>query len=168
MHGIECLWQLDAAAHGLVVSDARDSLFCRVVSLKDVGSWPYGASRRRYAAVVNTIVPTHTCSFPPFCKATMASQNVFFQGESGRSTRMMLRVIILLTIAAAAVSSRLFSVIRFESIIHECMCSTPQATCLGALYLLSNANWSCSRSVVQLSSNEILSSEWLLQLLGLV
>jgi dolichyl-diphosphooligosaccharide--protein glycosyltransferase len=46
--------------------------------------------------------------------------DLFLQGESGRSTRMLLRVIILATIAAAAVASRLFSVIRFESIIHEC------------------------------------------------
>ena len=45
----------------------------------------------------------------------------FFEGESGRNTRGLLRLIILCTIAAAAVSSRLFSVIRFESIIHECM-----------------------------------------------
>lgn len=44
----------------------------------------------------------------------------FFQGESGRNTRGLLRLLILVTIAAAAVSSRLFSVIRFESIIHEC------------------------------------------------
>ncbi|EON61972.1 hypothetical protein W97_01190 [Coniosporium apollinis CBS 100218] len=43
----------------------------------------------------------------------------FLQGTTGRNTRGMLRVIILCTIAAAAVSSRLFSVIRFESIIHE-------------------------------------------------
>ncbi|KAK4993521.1 oligosaccharyl transferase stt3 subunit [Elasticomyces elasticus] len=43
----------------------------------------------------------------------------FFEGETGRSTRGLLRLIILCTIAAAAVSSRLFSVIRFESIIHE-------------------------------------------------
>ncbi|KAK3724920.1 oligosaccharyl transferase stt3 subunit [Vermiconidia calcicola] len=43
----------------------------------------------------------------------------FFQGESGRNTRGLLRLIILCTIAAAAVASRLFSVIRFESIIHE-------------------------------------------------
>ena len=46
--------------------------------------------------------------------------DLFLQGESGRSTRTLLRVIILVTIAAAAVASRLFSVIRFESIIHEC------------------------------------------------
>lgn len=39
---------------------------------------------------------------------------------TGRNTRGLLRVIILCLIAAAAVSSRLFSVIRFESIIHEC------------------------------------------------
>ncbi|OCL11937.1 glycosyltransferase family 66 protein [Glonium stellatum] len=38
---------------------------------------------------------------------------------TGRNTRGLLRLIILCTIAAAAVSSRLFSVIRFESIIHE-------------------------------------------------
>lgn len=39
---------------------------------------------------------------------------------TGRNTRGLLRVIILCLIAGAAVSSRLFSVIRFESIIHEC------------------------------------------------
>ncbi|KAI9694590.1 MAG: oligosaccharyl transferase stt3 subunit [Bathelium mastoideum] len=43
----------------------------------------------------------------------------FFEGNTGRNTRGLLRVIILCTIAAAAISSRLFSVIRFESIIHE-------------------------------------------------
>lgn len=44
----------------------------------------------------------------------------FFEGETGRNTRGILRLVILVTIAAAAVASRLFSVIRFESIIHEC------------------------------------------------
>ncbi|OQO04316.1 Dolichyl-diphosphooligosaccharide--protein glycosyltransferase subunit stt3 [Cryoendolithus antarcticus] len=44
---------------------------------------------------------------------------MFFKGETGRNTRGLLRLIILCTIAAAAVASRLFSVIRFESIIHE-------------------------------------------------
>ncbi|KJX95826.1 putative oligosaccharyl transferase stt3 subunit protein [Zymoseptoria brevis] len=43
----------------------------------------------------------------------------FFKGETGRNTRGLLRLIILCTIAAAAISARLFSVIRFESIIHE-------------------------------------------------
>jgi len=43
----------------------------------------------------------------------------FLKGDSGRNTRGLLRLIILLTIAAAAVAARLFSVIRFESIIHE-------------------------------------------------
>lgn len=42
---------------------------------------------------------------------------------TGRNTRGLLRVIILALIAGAAVSSRLFSVIRFESIIHECQSS---------------------------------------------
>ncbi|KAI2819012.1 CAZyme family GT66 [Aspergillus niger] len=45
--------------------------------------------------------------------------DVLLKGNSGRTTRGLLRIIILATIAAAAVSSRLFSVIRFESIIHE-------------------------------------------------
>ncbi|PYH46649.1 dolichyl-diphosphooligosaccharide--protein glycosyltransferase subunit STT3 [Aspergillus saccharolyticus JOP 1030-1] len=45
--------------------------------------------------------------------------NVLLKGNTGRNTRGLLRIIILGTIAAAAVSSRLFSVIRFESIIHE-------------------------------------------------
>ncbi|KAE8351232.1 Oligosaccharyl transferase STT3 subunit-domain-containing protein [Aspergillus coremiiformis] len=45
--------------------------------------------------------------------------DALLQGSTGRNTRGLLRIIILLTIAAAAVSSRLFSVIRFESIIHE-------------------------------------------------
>ncbi|KAK5020670.1 oligosaccharyl transferase stt3 subunit [Cryomyces antarcticus] len=43
----------------------------------------------------------------------------FLEGNTGRNTRGLLRLIILCTIATAAVSSRLFSVIRFESIIHE-------------------------------------------------
>ncbi|EXJ57074.1 dolichyl-diphosphooligosaccharide-protein glycosyltransferase [Cladophialophora yegresii CBS 114405] len=42
-----------------------------------------------------------------------------FRGSASKNTRGLLRVTILLTIAAAAVTARLFSVIRFESIIHE-------------------------------------------------
>jgi dolichyl-diphosphooligosaccharide--protein glycosyltransferase len=41
------------------------------------------------------------------------------KGEGAVATRTLLRVVILVLIAAAAVSARLFSVIRFESIIHE-------------------------------------------------
>jgi hypothetical protein len=41
-----------------------------------------------------------------------SSLDVLLKGSSGRNTRGLLRVIILVTIAAAAVSSRLFSVIR--------------------------------------------------------
>ncbi|KAF2773438.1 STT3 subunit of Oligosaccharyl transferase [Teratosphaeria nubilosa] len=50
---------------------------------------------------------------------TSAPADFFFKGETARNTRGLLRLIILCTIAAAAVASRLFSVIRFESIIHE-------------------------------------------------
>ena len=77
----------------------------------------------------------------------MASTSIepFLKGDTGRNTRGLLRLIILCTIAGAAVASRLFSVISktsqrpfdtlllsarrtialilpigFESIIHEC------------------------------------------------
>ncbi|KAL6244487.1 oligosaccharyl transferase stt3 subunit [Rhinocladiella similis] len=43
----------------------------------------------------------------------------FLRGSTSKNTRGLLRIIILLTIAGAAVAARLFSVIRFESIIHE-------------------------------------------------
>ncbi|PGH08292.1 hypothetical protein AJ80_07888 [Polytolypa hystricis UAMH7299] len=43
----------------------------------------------------------------------------FLKGNMSRNTRGLLRITILVLIAAAAVASRLFSVIRFESIIHE-------------------------------------------------
>ncbi|KAL9126309.1 MAG: hypothetical protein Q9217_004621 [Psora testacea] len=43
----------------------------------------------------------------------------FLEGTLGRNIRGLLRLIILCTIAGAAIASRLFSVIRFESIIHE-------------------------------------------------
>lgn len=45
----------------------------------------------------------------------------FLKGDGGRNTRGMLRIIILCTIAAAAVASRLFSVIRksiFIGLLH--------------------------------------------------
>lgn len=35
------------------------------------------------------------------------------------TTKSLLKIIILVSIAATAISSRLFSVIRYESIIHE-------------------------------------------------
>ena len=40
--------------------------------------------------------------------------DVLLKGSSGQSTRGLLRIVILITIAAAAVASRLFSVIRME------------------------------------------------------
>ncbi len=50
----------------------------------------------------------------------VAEEGQLLRQATGRTTRALLRVIILCLIAGAAVSSRLFSVIRFESIIHEC------------------------------------------------
>ncbi|KAK2775271.1 oligosaccharyl transferase stt3 subunit [Emmonsiellopsis sp. PD_33] len=49
----------------------------------------------------------------------IAAIEPLLEGNTSRNTRGLLRVIILVLIAAAAVASRLFSVIRFESIIHE-------------------------------------------------
>ncbi|PWW78190.1 Glycosyltransferase Family 66 protein [Tuber magnatum] len=49
----------------------------------------------------------------------MSSMEALLKDESTRNIRRLLKVVILITIAGAAVSSRLFSVIRFESIIHE-------------------------------------------------
>lgn len=43
------------------------------------------------------------------------------KGDTGRNTRGLLRLIILCTIAGAAVASRLFSVIR-ECILHYLLC----------------------------------------------
>lgn len=40
--------------------------------------------------------------------------DALLKGNTGRNTRGLLRIIILVTIAAAAVSSRLFSVIRMS------------------------------------------------------
>jgi dolichyl-diphosphooligosaccharide--protein glycosyltransferase len=56
---------------------------------------------------------------PSFTMAAV-QESSFLKQASGPNTRGLLRVIILCLIAGAAVSSRLFSVIRFESIIHEC------------------------------------------------
>ncbi|KAF7872303.1 hypothetical protein EAF04_003227 [Stromatinia cepivora] len=47
------------------------------------------------------------------------TQEPFFQGSTGKNSRGVLRIVILCLIAGAAIASRLFSVIRFESIIHE-------------------------------------------------
>lgn len=52
------------------------------------------------------------CSFGPLAIMAEAPVDVLLKGNSGRNTRGLLRIIILATIAAAAVSSRLFSVIR--------------------------------------------------------
>ncbi|KAH0291973.1 oligosaccharyl transferase stt3 subunit, partial [Aureobasidium sp. EXF-3399] len=73
---------------------------------------PSEAAEMGRMRVANTLVPN---------TANMAASvgSSFFKGETGRNTRGLLRLIILVTIAATAVASRLFSVIRFESIIHE-------------------------------------------------
>jgi hypothetical protein len=70
------------------------------------------------------------CRCLPFLLATMAVVDHFLQGSSSKSTRGLLRIIILLTIAAAAVSSRLFSVIREHS---------PQIPEYGANYVLQDS-----------------------------
>jgi hypothetical protein len=103
-------------------------------------------------------LPFPSLSPPPAAMASQAS-DLFLRGESGKSTRSLLRVVILVTIAAAAVASRLFSVIRFESIIHECE-SVPVSVV--------RADRPESRSVVQLPRHKVSRRAWLLPLLGLV
>jgi len=44
--------------------------------------------------------------------AVVTSDNPYLKGSTSKNSRGLLRVIILFTIAAAAVSARLFSVIR--------------------------------------------------------
>lgn len=72
---------------------------------------------------------------PPFTMAA-AEGDQFLKQASGRNTRGLLRVIILALIAGAAVSSRLFSVIRFESIIHECTLYPSRRNAEGAIWLI--------------------------------
>ncbi len=48
--------------------------------------------------------------------ATSTPLDPLFRGSASKNTRGLLRVTILLTIAAAAVAARLFSVIRMYSI----------------------------------------------------
>lgn len=49
---------------------------------------------------------------PTTLQPTMAALDAFLKNDSARNLRSLLKVIILITIAAAAVASRLFSVIR--------------------------------------------------------
>jgi hypothetical protein len=48
-------------------------------------------------------------------KMVAKTQEPFFQGSTGKNTRGVLRIVILCLIAAAAIASRLFSVIRTYS-----------------------------------------------------
>ena len=76
--------------------------------------------------------------------AVAVDDGQFLKQATGRNTRGLLRVIILCLIAGAAVSSRLFSVIRFESIIHECWYSnsaiTEQLTDMGVQSILGSTS----------------------------
>lgn len=115
-------------------------------------------------------LPPPSSAFP-FIMATAEpapGAEFFFKGETGRNTRGLLRLIILVTIAAAAVAARLFSVIRFESIIHECQSSIRKSCAEAEEEERWNADVKCSRSVVQLPRDEVSRCQWLLQVLGLV
>ncbi|KAF3397805.1 Dolichyl-diphosphooligosaccharide--protein glycosyltransferase subunit stt3 [Penicillium rolfsii] len=78
-----------------------------------------GSSAQSFSCFHVSLLILGLCSFSLAIMAQSSSLDVLLKGSSGQSTRGLLRIIILLTIAAAAVASRLFSVIRFESIIHE-------------------------------------------------
>lgn len=103
--------------------------------------------------------------------ASPPGADFFLKGESARNTRGLLRLIILCTIAAAAVASRLFSVIRFESIIHECMSIDRYMLLLHVYNTSRRAHTNKplnSRPLVQLPSHQVPCPAWLRQLLGLV
>ena len=57
--------------------------------------------------------------FSPLAIMADAPVDVLLKGSSGRNIRGLLRIIILVTIAAAAVSSRLFSVIRMSPFLQK-------------------------------------------------
>ena len=120
-----------------------------------------------------------------------ASIEPFLTGDTGRNTRGLLRLIILCTIAGAAVASRLFSVIRtFYPVVHLTLPGTklsdrvrkhhprvsvylpfwicPNLEAFQSNESVGNPDAHHSWSVVQLSSDEIPSTERILQLLGLV
>ena len=87
------------------------------------GKLSFSHARVPIEEVETPTTSTRVSAVITFTMATASDSSTtkfFFEGESGRNTRGLLRLIILVTIAAAAVASRLFSVIRFESIIHEC------------------------------------------------
>ncbi|ROV87747.1 hypothetical protein VSDG_09717 [Cytospora chrysosperma] len=70
---------------------------------------------------------------------TAGSSTLFSGDTQGQNSRALLRVVILVLIAGAAVASRLFSVIRFESIIHE---FDPWFNFRATKYLISNGFYS--------------------------
>lgn len=97
----------------------------------------------------------------PIMTSSLGPLEPYLKGETGRNTRSVVRIIILCSIAAAALASRLFSVIRFESIIHECRLksiSCSRSTLLGlyvpVLCISASTDMIHSRPLVQLSSNE--------------
>lgn len=83
------------------------------VSLK---TSPQGSTSRDVAELLAELldkVNEQRCfhSYSTSSMVSLGALDVFTKGESGRNTRAFLRVIILVSIAIAAVSSRLFSVI---------------------------------------------------------
>jgi hypothetical protein len=91
------------------------------------------SSFHHHPSTTNAVGSSLLHPIPPLINMAADHDNpadFFFKGETARNTRGLLRLIILCTIAAAAVASRLFSVIRFESIIHECMDNTTKSLVL--------------------------------------
>ena len=74
---------------------------------------------------------------------TVATENSYLKGAKGRNTRGLLRLVILCTIAAAAVSSRLFSVISMY------MCAAPDTHVLAReIYILQLLKQGISYNIV--------------------
>jgi hypothetical protein len=61
--------------------------------------------------------------------ATTTAVDPLFRGTTSKNTRGLLRIIILCTIAAAAVSARLFSVIRTPFVLLNVLTATDELSC---------------------------------------
>lgn len=117
MRGVVVLcssWRQETAVPKETTSTTLQHL---TASLQHTPSLPFTqqriVGRRRYLLFVAlSSVGVSSVFFYLLAIMADASVDVLLKGSSGKSTRGLLRIIILVTIAAAAVSSRLFSVIR--------------------------------------------------------
>mgnify|MGYP001568483119 FL=1 len=84
-------------------------------------STPLQAVLEASAVLTTTLVVTRRCSHSAVQMVSYAYPPLDISPSTFRNSSSFLRIIILFVIAAAAVAAREFAVVRFESIIHECV-----------------------------------------------